>query len=940
LTEYMKRGWRLMDKCRITAVELNNIKSYRSARIDFDKGITVIGGENGAGKSTIFEAIGHCLFGVKTRNFIGKADNFLREGARSGFINVFFTDCNGKEYKVFKDLKSRPILFELTGSDEWFPVENVSVGKLLRLSGNTPLDQMFTDIIGPFQADFIGPFMHMGATRKNHFDKILGISQWRDLYDKTQFFKRDFERRIGDLEKDLEYLEKNVKELPEKEKKLKEDREKRKELKVRIEEINKKIKEAEEVIGKQEALKKEMDGFRKKETTLVGEVGGKRNLLVEKRKLLESALKSLEIIEKARLGFTTYTQQEKIKKQLEKDLKEKNKLTKNKTQVEKSAARLSENINTRNTRAAEDREKNQENLSLTEQSLNETSADLETASGEENDSRISLDGLRKIQKEIQSADIDIISRKIDSVESLLSRILALEKSIKKRMEKLGDREEISREASKLENLEERKSRVSDEISSCKARIKSQKEGKRKLQEGLCPYMGEKCKNLGDRDPGKFFDYKIVELNEKIKALEEEKRQLEDSKKKAASAKERLIALKKEEEELLREQKEIGRIGEEIKDAIKVSDLKDIFSSIAVSAGKKPDDKIESLLASLKNKIDRFSFPQDQSEYPLALNKIYQEFVKCRESILGRMKSFVELATGELEKKIRIRSGLEKELENLKKERRKLEKESKRIDSTLKKIAIDEKNLEKQNAEIKELEELLREFEGLEKLIQTADDSLEKHRGDYDLYNRNKKESEKVGQLKVSIENLEKSILECEEKIEKLKLQVKEIEEKFSQEHLIEARAVVYALRGELGSSNKEYELLGFEIDKLKDEIEKMKQVLSDIKKKKKEISGYKKSKEFAQFLRDQVFNNIALEVSKALRNDISIPASRIYRQISGGKSAEELFWDEGYSIVLKDLVGGRIRTKIDRQLSGGQLMTAVIALGQHCGSISETGEQE
>ena len=41
---------------------LKNFKSHENTSIDFNPGITVIVGENGAGKSTIFEAISYALF--------------------------------------------------------------------------------------------------------------------------------------------------------------------------------------------------------------------------------------------------------------------------------------------------------------------------------------------------------------------------------------------------------------------------------------------------------------------------------------------------------------------------------------------------------------------------------------------------------------------------------------------------------------------------------------------------------------------------------------------------------------------------------------------------------------------------------------------------------------------------------------------------------------
>jgi exonuclease SbcC len=58
--------------------------------------------------------------------------------------------------------------------------------------------------------------------------------------------------------------------------------------------------------------------------------------------------------------------------------------------------------------------------------------------------------------------------------------------------------------------------------------------------------------------------------------------------------------------------------------------------------------------------------------------------------------------------------------------------------------------------------------------------------------------------------------------------------------------------------------------------------------------------------------------------EISLRADRIYRTIA--ESDEELVWGDGYQVVLRDLQDGQIRERSDDQLSGGQMMSAVVAL--------------
>ena len=58
-----------------TKLELENFKSHKKTSIDFNSGISLIIGENGAGKSTIFEAISFALYKKYTGD---KIDDLVR----------------------------------------------------------------------------------------------------------------------------------------------------------------------------------------------------------------------------------------------------------------------------------------------------------------------------------------------------------------------------------------------------------------------------------------------------------------------------------------------------------------------------------------------------------------------------------------------------------------------------------------------------------------------------------------------------------------------------------------------------------------------------------------------------------------------------------------------------------------------------------------------
>ena len=91
-----------------------------------------------------------------------------------------------------------------------------------------------------------------------------------------------------------------------------------------------------------------------------------------------------------------------------------------------------------------------------------------------------------------------------------------------------------------------------------------------------------------------------------------------------------------------------------------------------------------------------------------------------------------------------------------------------------------------------------------------------------------------------------------------------------------------------------------------------------------EIKSFEEKEKLVKFLRNQVFKNVSAQLSERFREEISLRADRIYRTIA--ESDEELYWGDNYQIILKDMQDGTMRERSDDQLSGGQMMSAVVAL--------------
>src|SRR3970040_1726240 len=87
----------------ITAVELGNFLSHSDTTLEFDKGVTVFVGNNGAGKSSIIDAITFALFGQHTRK---SNKGLIKRGTNHAFAKVIF-NLNGKQYRAERKIDTK-----------------------------------------------------------------------------------------------------------------------------------------------------------------------------------------------------------------------------------------------------------------------------------------------------------------------------------------------------------------------------------------------------------------------------------------------------------------------------------------------------------------------------------------------------------------------------------------------------------------------------------------------------------------------------------------------------------------------------------------------------------------------------------------------------------------------------------------------------------------
>ena len=90
----------------IKSIELVDFLSHSDTKLEFDDDTSVFVGQNGAGKSSIIDAITFALFGNHTRK---NNKSLIRRGANQGFARIEFS-ANGKNYQALRKIDSKGAL--------------------------------------------------------------------------------------------------------------------------------------------------------------------------------------------------------------------------------------------------------------------------------------------------------------------------------------------------------------------------------------------------------------------------------------------------------------------------------------------------------------------------------------------------------------------------------------------------------------------------------------------------------------------------------------------------------------------------------------------------------------------------------------------------------------------------------------------------------------
>jgi len=171
----------------IQQLELTDFKSYEHAIIRFMPGMNAILGENGAGKSSILEAVGLALFGHAPAGT--KRDQLVREGQSTAHIRLcFVSGPEQQRYEIERRLGNSSVVY-LCQASEADPDEDIRIAegqtavaewvrRELALDPGVDLREVFRNTVGVPQGTLAAAFLNPPAARKAVFDPLLQVEEY------------------------------------------------------------------------------------------------------------------------------------------------------------------------------------------------------------------------------------------------------------------------------------------------------------------------------------------------------------------------------------------------------------------------------------------------------------------------------------------------------------------------------------------------------------------------------------------------------------------------------------------------------------------------------------------------------------------------------------------------------------------------------------------
>lgn len=483
----------------ITRIELQNIKSYEGATVQFAPGTNAICGSNGAGKSTILEAIGFALFDF---NPFHKQQDMVREGEKRGEITIGIVANDGRAYDVTRGF----------GSSTRYAVHDSELGLEL-VQGKSDVQQwlcqylgvpeavnlptLFSDAIGVPQGLLAAVFHEGRPERHAKFDRLLRVDEYGSAKANLLDTARHLKDRLNELRNRITALETRTLELPE--------------VVQAIDDLQRGIaadeserarleSEIEAQIAGVERFEAARERLRQIDNTLAlleGRLDSGRRQLDDARKGLVTAQRAADDLEASAAGHEHYLEAGALLRQLEDDRARRDELREARASTEKTLAQVESRLESARARL--------ERIAAAETEMARLAPAVEEQGALEEELR---------EHEARASQLDHCQRSIEEVQAQLDNARA---RAEQTAGEIADVARLQPAADRAGELQSRLAAAMDLIGRTRARLEQARDSRQAVAGGDCPFLGEPCKNIAEgMSLTDHFDRLIGELSAELK----------------------------------------------------------------------------------------------------------------------------------------------------------------------------------------------------------------------------------------------------------------------------------------------------------------------------------------------------------------------------------------------------------------------------------------
>lgn len=947
---------------RITSLDLENIKSYRQARIDFTTGLNAVCGLNGSGKTTVLEAIGFALF-----DFLPYSRSaFVREGQKTGTVRVRILARDEREYEVVRRAGGRGDYFVSdveTGTRLAERSENVLdwvATHALGLDGPASLEALFKNAVGVPQGLITADFQGTAVQRKSVFDPLLRVEEYRDAYETLRESMSYLRDRMAGLREEIARLEEKTAVLSDRENEQTSLAEDVRRSEARLLQLAEDLSRAEEERMALDTIEFAARALEIELSRSEQVVSGCVATLAERELALAAARSARDVVIEAEPGYrrvvaaterlTGLEERRKERDALREEKSEANKLMHGiKGHIENLDAQLREADNAAQAAAelvdrvarqdeldrqlqearmqARDAQKLDEQIVLTRRAIVDLDRSIADREGRLQEARVAqnLAGrLRETEEKLQEITSELggmshLRMQLQETEiegkRLREQFDALSGEVRRRDELLANIAVKERDVADLDALLTKQQALREERARVTATLEYQKVARAELDRHHCPLLDQRCPVVtADMDTLRRFDARVTDLTARALQLEVELSALDQPIRTAGAAAVELQTLRVQAAQLEQSVRQRGAVETDLgRCRTKFQEL-----TRAVSGERelrRAQDGIRAELAALRTRAElaaQLPVLEDQQAYDrqrLASDRTNLANLEGQRSVLKGAEEQVRT--------------LENELEDLGDPRQ----EQQRLLAIAQGRPVVEARLNEQQIALKEAADRLKailgrlqEYENVDALSDEQRRIEKENRPDYDRYFANRDAAGQLEARETAVSETATALRQASVTREGFQRRLNETLATYDKERHGALKLECDRLGKEISAENENQAHLARQLSLVEEEVSYLRRQEEKLLTRRAELAELERVSTALGFIRETI-KSASPAITETLLSNISQTANDIYAEIMDDH-AVELRWDRDYDVIVQR--GAEMRTF--SLLSGGEQMSAALAV--------------